>query len=131
MRKMHDQMTRLYEAARAAKRLDSPDSQSEMAQLFNVGSQYVYNWEKRGPSKDALLLAQDQFGINATWVLSGRGPMFVGGDMPIPQQWPFERIDIRRVLRLEQTELAFVEGKLEAAIEMAEARILEKKSDAA
>lgn len=127
---MHAHMERLYQAARAAGRLTGEGEQTAMAKLLNVAPQNVNNWEKRGPSKEALLDAQAAFGVNATWVMTGAGPMFVGGAALQEEQWPFKRLDIRRVLRLDLEDRAFVEGKLEAAVELAEARVIAEKSQA-
>ncbi|AZY52216.1 XRE family transcriptional regulator [Bordetella avium] len=120
---MHIQMTRLYEAARIAGRLSGDTDQADLARLLNVAPQNVNNWENRGPSKDALLEAQAAIGINATWVMKGVGPMFINGGHGPDTAWPFDRLDIRRVQRLSPPDRAYVEGKLEAAIEAAEARI--------
>ncbi|AZR94988.1 hypothetical protein BBB39_15380 [Bordetella trematum] len=126
---MHEQMARMYEAARAAGRLSGEADQTDLARLLNVAPQNVHNWEKRGPSKDALLDAQAAFGVNATWVTTGSGPMFVGGAAPATdEKWPFARLDLRRIQRLSPDERAYVEGKLEAVIEAVEARIQEQKS---
>ena len=81
-RKMHDQMARLYAAAAETGKLDEGTPQSSLARILNVGSQHVHNWETRGPSKDALLAAQERIGVNATWVQNGVGPMFVGAASP-------------------------------------------------
>lgn len=131
MKAMHAHMERLYEAARAAGRLTGEGDQTAMARLLNVAPQNVNNWEKRGPSKEALLDAQAAIGVNATWVVSGVGPMFVGGTPDIHASWPFSRIDSRRVWRLPAEERAFVEAKLESALEGAEARIAAEKRDEA
>lgn len=126
---MHEQMARMYEAARAAGRLSGEADQTDLARLLNVAPQNVHNWEKRGPSKDALLDAQAAYGVNATWVATGSGPMFVGGAAPTAdEKWPFARLDLRRIQRLSPDERAYVEGKLEAVIEAVEARIQEQKS---
>lgn len=84
MKKMHAEMERMYAAAAAAGRLDQTAAQTSMAQLLNVAPQNVHNWEKRGPSKDALLDAQRAIGVNATWIQTGHGPMFVGGSSTAP-----------------------------------------------
>ena len=84
MKKMHAEMERMYAAATAAGRLDQSAAQTSLAQLLNVAPQNVNNWEKRGPSKDALLDAQRAIGVNATWIQTGNGPMFVGADVAAP-----------------------------------------------
>lgn len=131
MKALHAQMDRLYEAARAAGRLSGDADQTEMARLLNVAPQNVNNWEKRGPSKEALLEAQAEFGVNAIWVLTGSGPMFVGGTSAPGTEWPFRRLDVRRIQRLEPEDRAYVEGKIEAVIEQVEARIQAEKSQSA
>ena len=131
MKALHAQMDRLYEAAREAGRLSGDADQTEMARLLNVAPQNVHNWEKRGPSKEALLDAQAAFGVNAIWVLTGSGPMFIGGPSAPGADWPFRRLDVRRLQRLEPEDRAYVEGKLEAIVEAVEARIQAEKSGAA
>lgn len=129
MKALHVQMERLYKAARESGRLSGEADQTEMARLLNVAPQNVNNWEKRGPSKEALLDAQASFGVNATWVLNGSGPMFVGGAAVLGVEWPFRRLDVRRLQRLDAEDRAYVEGKLEAVVEAVEARIQAEKSN--
>ncbi|WP_232462550.1 LexA family transcriptional regulator [Bordetella genomosp. 9] len=78
MKKMHPSTERLYQAARTAGRLTGEADEAAMARLLNVAQQNVHNWKSRGPSKEGLLAAQGAFGVNATWVKTGEGPMFVG-----------------------------------------------------
>lgn len=130
MKKMHEQMARLYQAAKRAGKLESDVDQSGMARLLNIAPQNVNNWEARGPSKVALLHAQDTFGVNATWVQTGAGPMFIGGDTPMQPQWPFRRVEIARVLALDGEERAFLEAKLDSELQAAENRMRNKKSSA-
>lgn len=80
MRKMHEQMSRLYSAARQLNALSGNADQSELARRLNVAPQNVKNWESRGVSKEGLLESQRQLGINATWVETGQGPRYIGGD---------------------------------------------------
>jgi len=91
MKKMHEQMERMYRAAALSKnpdkRLDPSAKQASLSRLLNVAQQNVHNWEKRGPSKEGVLEAQNELGINATWVLFGRGPMFVGGESTDTRQY--------------------------------------------
>jgi transcriptional regulator with XRE-family HTH domain len=74
---MHAATERIYAAAREAGALAGAHPQAELAELINVAPQMVNNWEKRGPSKEALLAYQAKLHINATWVVSGDGPMFI------------------------------------------------------
>lgn len=73
---MHIQMTRLYEAAKLLKGLNS---QSEIARALNMSSQTVNNWEARGISKPGMLAAQAVFGCSANWLDTGEGEMLVAG----------------------------------------------------
>lgn len=69
---MHEQMERLYEAARALKGVDG---QSAVARLLNQSPQTVKNWESRGVSKAGMILAQEVIGCSATWIKTGEGDM--------------------------------------------------------
>ncbi len=80
MKKMHEQMERLYAAARDISAISGHADQSELARRLNVAPQNVKNWESRGVSKEGLLESQRHLGINATWVETGVGPRFIGGD---------------------------------------------------
>jgi phage repressor protein C with HTH and peptisase S24 domain len=77
MKTMNIKMTRLYEAARAAGKLTGDTDQAELARLLNESPQTIHNWETRGLSKQGALTAQSVFGVNATWLNSGTGDMFV------------------------------------------------------
>lgn len=69
---MHEQMERLYEAARI---LRGVEGQSAVARLLNASPQTVKNWESRGISKDGMITAQEVFGCSSTWLKSGTGEM--------------------------------------------------------
>lgn len=74
-------MTRLYEAART---LRGVDTQTEVARLMGTSPQVVSNWEKRGISKEGLLTAQERIGCRAEWVKYGKGFMsFFGTDSQV------------------------------------------------
>lgn len=120
---MHIQMKRLYAAARAAGRLSGKADQADLARLLNAAPQTVHNWERRGPSKEALLSCQAAFGANATWVLTGTGPMFVSGGLSPAHSIdrPFSKLDLQRLRQLGPQNLALVEGRLEALVERIEA----------
>jgi hypothetical protein len=95
MKKMHAHMERLYAAARSLGRLSPEMEQASLARLLNVAQQNVNNWESRGLSKEGLLDAQQKLGVNATWVVTGEGPMFVGAGSVAPVEasapaWPFK-----------------------------------------
>jgi len=77
---MNIKMMRLYEAARSAGKLTGDSDQAELARLLNESPQTIHNWEVRGLSKQGALNAQAVFGVNATWLNSGSGEMFVSGN---------------------------------------------------
>jgi transcriptional regulator with XRE-family HTH domain len=67
--------------------------------------------------------------VNPYWLATGEGDPSPADVQPAQaENWPFKRIDIRRVLNLTQDELAFVEGKLDSALEAAESRSQASKS---
>ncbi len=63
-------MDRLYEVAKEKAGITTP---SELARVLNVSQQSVNNWEKRGISRQGLLLAQEHFGVSALWIERGIG----------------------------------------------------------
>lgn len=65
-------MTRLYEATRQLRQLSS---QTDVANAMNQSPQTLNNWESRGMSKKGMVLAQEVFGVSASWLDTGRGPM--------------------------------------------------------
>ena len=86
---MHEQMKRLYEAAKVLKHVYG---QSELARLFNVSPQTIHNWQARGISKQGMLKAQEMVGCSASWLETGMGQMsliqassiMVGNNIQIP-----------------------------------------------
>lgn len=70
--RMHEQMKRLYTAA---KELRGIETQAELARALNQSSQTVKNWEARGISKNGMLEAQRSLGCSATWLETGLGDM--------------------------------------------------------
>lgn len=122
-KQVHAQLARLYEVAKAAGRLSQSAGPAELARLLNISRQLVHHWETRGPSKTTIFDLQAEWGVNATWILSGSGPMFIGGSETGSSQWPFKHLDIRRVQRLTPEDRAFLEGKLDSALEALESRI--------
>lgn len=78
---MHDQMTRLYLAAKTLRGIEGP---SAVARLMNVSPQTLNNWEAedRGISNEGLLKAQESIGCDAIWLRDGTGHMMGGaGDV--------------------------------------------------
>lgn len=73
-------MTRLYAAFADTARAANPRAkigQSALARRLNESPQTVKNWEARGISQRGAQRAQAAFGVNATWLLNGTGPVFV------------------------------------------------------
>ena len=90
---MHESMRRLYEAIAVHLHKESPEAfiqeygvQTTVAGMLSTSSGRINNLESenRGISKDLALKAQESYGINATWLLSGSGSMFIHADWPIP-----------------------------------------------
>jgi SOS-response transcriptional repressor LexA len=71
---MHEQMKRLYEAARELKGITG---QSELARALNASPQTVKNWESRGVSKQGMIEAQRVIGCSADWIETGGGSMLL------------------------------------------------------
>ncbi|TQJ97294.1 S24 family peptidase [Achromobacter sp. SLBN-14] len=125
MKQMHEQMARIYEAARASGMLVSGPEQANLARLLNVAQQNVNNWERRGPSKEGMLAAQNVLGVNATWVMTGEGAMFTtsapakASAEPEPakaQPWPFRTIPEDQLRALPESQLNALEGAIALAI---------------
>jgi len=125
MKQMHEQMARIYEAARASGMLMSGPEQANLARLLNVAQQNVNNWERRGPSKEGILAAQNVLGVNATWVMTGEGAMYTTGanakapaapESATSQPWPFRSITEEDVRRLQPTQLNALDGAIALAI---------------
>lgn len=78
MRKMHETMSRLYEAALALKGIDGSkeaDGASAVAALLNMSPQVLKNWESRGVSAEGAIKAEEAIGCRAAWVYSNHGEM--------------------------------------------------------
>ena len=86
-------MQRLYAAAYRLGKISTSQDQVGMARLLNVSQQIVHNWESRGPSKEGLLKAQMEQGINATWVMENQGPMFISERALLVEQAKFDLFD--------------------------------------
>jgi transcriptional regulator with XRE-family HTH domain len=76
---MHEQMKRLYEAARTLRGISG---QSDVARALNASPQTINNWEARGMSKSGMIKAQTTFGCSAAWLESGYGEMAFGAAIP-------------------------------------------------
>lgn len=67
---MHEQMKRLY---KAAKELKGITGQSALARALNTSPQRIKNWESRGVSTRAMLDAERVIGCSAVWIETGKG----------------------------------------------------------
>lgn len=79
-RQIHDQMQRLYLAAKFLRRVEE---KADVARLLNVSYQNLDAWEKRGISEGGLIDAQAIIGCDAIWLRDGIGDMVRG--TPISQ----------------------------------------------
>lgn len=123
MKKMHDHMVRLYDAAREMGRIRGDSDQATMARLLNVAQQNVNNWESRGLSKEGAIEAQRKLGVSAIWLLYGEGPPTVG------TRWPFESIDPHRLNSLSPEQRRQLESSMLTALSFIESdRVPESKS---
>lgn len=68
---MHETMKRLYSAT--VGRSEGYGVQTELANLLGVSPQVVANWEKRGISRDGLLIAESKLEISPKWITDGSG----------------------------------------------------------
>jgi phage repressor protein C with HTH and peptisase S24 domain len=91
---MHEQMTRLYQAAEDLKKTTG---QSAVAALLNESPQTLNNWEVRGMSKNGMLKAEEAIGCRARWLQNGSGEMSASG------------IGRRKVIQFDKNNLEFVE----------------------
>lgn len=127
---MHPTMKRVYEAAREAGKIPGDNPQAELARLLNMSPQRVSNWEKRGISKEGILLVQSVVGCLSQWVQDGREPKFlsrqptrrqpelevVGGVEEWGSDTPLEPDEIE-LPYLNETELAAGGGMVSEAID--------------
>ncbi|MFJ3316147.1 S24 family peptidase [Herbaspirillum huttiense] len=70
--RMHEQVRRLYEAAKELRAADTP---SAVARLLGVSPQTMKNWESRGISIQGMLDAERDIGVRAAWLRHGEGEM--------------------------------------------------------
>lgn len=74
---MNEKTARIYQAVQARRKMAALPSPTQVAGTLNVSAQRLHNWNKRGPSAQALIELQEQSGVNAAWVTTGQGPMFI------------------------------------------------------
>lgn len=114
MEKMHETTARLFAAVEEI----SPGKAitSVIARRMNVGDNSVTNWKNRGMSFKGAALAEAALGVPAAYVMFGLKP-------PIENTWPFgEWVAYERVRLLSREDLAFLAGKLDAALSDLESR---------
>lgn len=75
---MHETMTRLYQAAKELRGLETP---TDVANALNQSPQTIKNWEYRGMSQGGMVIAQEVIGCSASWLKNG-GPMEGVGSTP-------------------------------------------------
>lgn len=109
---MHNQMTRLYEAAKLLKGIEG---QSDVARAMNASPQTINNWEARGISKSGMLKAQAVFGCSATWLDTGAGQMMLAppDDPGIPGSM---RVELRDDSSSDYYKIPKVQLRLQAGI---------------
>lgn len=66
---VHPSVQRLYDVAKLA----DAKAPAQVARRLNISAQTLNNWEARGISKEGSLLAQQVFGCNANWLVTGEG----------------------------------------------------------
>jgi hypothetical protein len=76
---IHAATERIYQAAQIRLKLRERPKPSQVANEVNISQQVLKHWEKRGPSKVGLIEWQLAKGVNATWIIMGKGPMFIPG----------------------------------------------------
>lgn len=106
---MHEQMKRLYLAAKILKGTDRP---SDVAKLLNASQQTLKNWESRGISKGGMLDAQRAVGCSAIWLEFG------GSEMPVPFGGDAIESTARRILEDRLLPLAYTQTTLNPAESM-------------
>jgi hypothetical protein len=119
------QMVRLFEAATQAGLIPAEGQPSALARLLNISSQIVTNWQARGISDRGLIMIQRDLGINATYIETGAGPVYVSKDEAArdpPSESEWAELDVLRALApVVKTELfAQALKKQQAAIEAAD-----------
>jgi hypothetical protein len=78
LEEMHPATQRLYKVVQRLCKLEDLPQPSRVAHELNVSQQILKHWESRGPSARGLLDFQLSHSVNATWVLTGHGPQFIG-----------------------------------------------------
>lgn len=82
---MHETAQRLFDAIKSYTdgSVDGFNEPGKLASYLGESPAVLNNWKNRGVSKQGLLKASTIAGINTTWISTGEGPTFVGGDAPM------------------------------------------------
>lgn len=109
---MHESMRRLLEFARRATEARRPAERvsefSDIGRKLKVSSAVMTNWKARGISKEGALDAQQAFGCNAWWLMTGTGPQAV-------DSWPFPLVDRRQWDGASEAERGYIQHAIRAA----------------
>jgi len=71
---IHASIRRLYSVASEV----GDDAPAKVARRLNISAQTLNNWEARGISQSGALSAQDVYGCDAVWVMTGKGARVAG-----------------------------------------------------
>lgn len=130
---IHPVTKRLYEAVRVLVRSEDMPLPSRVASEANISQQTLKHWESRGPSAQGLLDFQLAHGVNATWLLTGYGPLMVGGPAPakghhrnVPAEeppgrydaWPLSPALLARLAAIDPEERRRVENGVRGQLDM-------------
>ena len=96
---------RLYIARTQAKM-----TQKLLAKAGGIAQSTLGELEYYGDGSSATVRMAMACGVRPEWLSEGTGPMRE------ESAWPFKRVDLSRVLALEPTQLSYVEGRLEEAL---------------
>lgn len=72
---IHASIRRLYSVASEV----GDDAPAKVARRLNISAQTLNNWEARGISQAGALSAQDVYGCDAVWVMTGKGARVAAG----------------------------------------------------
>lgn len=75
---MHDSTKRLYAALIDTQIILGRKPKVEVAKAFNVSTEIVNNWERKGVSEEARLTCQNNYDISASWIDRGTGTPWHG-----------------------------------------------------
>lgn len=111
---MHPTAERLYAVAKAMRGIGTPGA---LAEALDEVHQTVTNWGRRGVSIPGALKAQQVFGCDANWLLTGRGHILAG--------WPFSAELFDAVRKLKGDALLKAENTLRLHLDLATIPALE------